>query len=126
MNTQTITVIEVADLLKRVEALKNDGNRLSQISCTRTQTTFELSYSFDKDFTYTVLRIVLPDNNVEIPSISSIYLAAFTYENELHDLFGIKIKGIAVDFQGNFYKVREKFAFAKPAENAAAKQKENA
>jgi ech hydrogenase subunit D len=28
----------------------------------------------------------------------------FTYENEMHDLFGIKFPGLVLDFGGNFYR----------------------
>lgn len=114
MNSQTITTILVGELLLKVDQLKKDGYRLSQICCTRTPQTFELSYSFDKNLVYYVLRIVLPDNTQPIPSISQIYYSAFLYENEIHDLFGMTITDIAIDYKGNMYKVKKKFAFADP------------
>ena len=47
-----------------------------------------------------------------MPSISSIYLCAILYENEIHDLFGVQVAGIAIDFKGKFYKTAIKFPFA--------------
>jgi len=44
----------------------------------------------------------------EIMSISNIFFPAFLYENEMKDLFGIKITNLVLDFNGNLYKVSEK------------------
>ena len=53
------------------------------------------------------------------------YWNAFLYENELHDLFGLKIRNIKIDYQGTFYKVAKPAAFAeKPA--APAKPRRSA
>jgi len=46
-----------------------------------------------------------------VPSISSIYGCAILYENEIHDLFNVKVDGLTVDFHGNFYKTAIKFPF---------------
>jgi len=43
--------------------------------------------------------------DAEVPSITDLYLEAFVCENEIHDLFGITFKGLAIDFLGNFYRV---------------------
>ena len=40
-----------------------------------------------------------------VPSISDVFLEAFVCENEIHDLFGVSIDGIAIDFLGNFYQL---------------------
>ena len=49
------------------------------------------------------LRVRLPMLQPELPSISPFYWSAFLYENEMHDLFGITVKGMALDFQGHLY-----------------------
>jgi ech hydrogenase subunit D len=46
-----------------------------------------------------------------VPSISPIYGCAILYENEIHDLFNVKVDGLTVDFHGNFYKTAIKFPF---------------
>ena len=45
----------------------------------------------------------LPEDQ-EISSITSIFPCAFIYENEMHDLFGIQIKMINIDFEGKLYR----------------------
>jgi ech hydrogenase subunit D len=104
--------------------MKSQGFRLAQICCTKLPETLELFYSFDKDFELRNLRVTLPDASTAIPSISSVYWNAFLYENEIHDLFGIQIQGIAVDYQGKFYRTQVKAAFnpaAAPAVGAGDK-----
>jgi ech hydrogenase subunit D len=54
-----------------------------------------------------------------VPSISSIYGCAYLYENEMHDLFGIKVEGMALDFHGTLYKTKVKFAFGQVKAPAA-------
>ncbi|MCK7507946.1 MAG: NADH-quinone oxidoreductase subunit C [Desulfobacterales bacterium] len=48
----------------------------------------------------------------EVPSISGVYLGAFIYENEIHDLYGIHVTGINIDFKGTFYKTAVKYPFS--------------
>ena len=91
--------------------MKDNGYRLVQIGATRTEA-FEVNYSFDRELKFVNLKIRLADNSEAIPSISGIYWSAFLYENELHDLFGLKIKDINIDYQGKFYKVARPAAFA--------------
>ena len=104
---EKITTIKKEDLLEKVQEMLADGYRLVQIGCTPL-TEFQLDYSFDREGTFVDLRFTIPRENPELPSITGIYLCAFTYENELHDLFGIDVTGIAVDYGGNFYRTEEK------------------
>ena len=41
-----------------------------------------------------------------MPSIGLIYGNAFLYENEIHDLFGIKIEHMVIDYHGTLYQTR--------------------
>ena len=43
----------------------------------------------------------------EVESITGIYWPAFIYENEIHDLFGVKFNHSALDYQGGFFKISE-------------------
>ena len=118
---QPVTRIEPKDLLKKVEELHDDGNRLVQMHATRiAEDNYEINYSFDKDYKFQTLRLnITPET--EIPSISGIYWSAFLYENELHDLFGLQIKHINIDYKGTFYKVARPAAFAEKAPAAKPK-----
>lgn len=51
-------------------------------------------------------------NRHTIPSISEVFFAAFLYENETHDLYGVNFSGMAVDFQGKFYETAIKQPFS--------------
>src|SRR3974390_1362095 len=85
------------------------GYRLVQICCTTLQSSYELNYSFDKGYRFKNLRItVSPDE--EIPSITAVYHNAFLYENEIHDLFGLPVKNIAIDYHGTLFRI----AISKP------------
>jgi ech hydrogenase subunit D len=102
--------IEAKELLKHVEDMKENGFRLVQIGCTRLGEIFELNYSFDKDYEFINIKLQITAE-VEIPSISFIYQPAFLYENEINDLFGIKIKNISIDYNGALYKMSVKRPF---------------
>ena len=102
--------IESQELLKHVEDMKENGFRLVQISCTRLGEIFELNYSFDKNYDFINIKLSITAE-VEIPSISFIYQPAFLYENEIHDLFGIKINNISIDYNGGLYKMSVKAPF---------------
>jgi ech hydrogenase subunit D len=108
---QTIEVITATTLLEQVRALREKGFRLVQISATRLPEQVELTYSFDLDFRLVSLRLVIPGTDSHLPSISAIYGCAVLYENEIHDLFGVVVDGLSLDFKGNFYKTAVKFPF---------------
>ena len=112
MSQEQIEHITIDALLEKVRTKKDQGCRLVQISATQLPGQFELTYSFDLNSQLSNLRLSLPGEAPHLPSISSIYLCAILYENEIHDLFGVQVDGIAVDFKGNFYKTAIKFPFA--------------
>ena len=60
-----------------------------------------------------------------IPSVTKFYLVAFPFENEAHDLFGVQVDDIAIDFKGGFYKVAvdKPMTVISPAQKAASKAK---
>lgn len=97
---QLIREIAVGELLDEVRKKSDDGYRLVQIGCTRTGDAFEINYSFDKDYKFENLRVTIGED-VTMPSISEIYWGSFIYENEMHDLYGILVEGMNLDFKGN-------------------------
>ena len=104
---QKITIIPYNELLNAVTTYKKENCRIVQICATRTEGGYEITYSFAKDYDFEAVRILI-DEDTEIFSISSIYAPAFLYENEMKDLFGVKIKQISIDYNGNFYRIDEK------------------
>jgi len=103
MQEQIIKEIAETELIGTVTDMKRNGYRLVAISCTN-KNGFDLSYSFDKDYDFITFRIILNDET-EIESISAIYSFAFLYENEISDLFGVKIKNMSINFDGNLYRI---------------------
>jgi ech hydrogenase subunit D len=90
-------------IIGKVAELFAEGYRLVQIGCSTLPGGYELNYSFDKDYRFKNLRFTaLPGE--EVPSISVIYPNAFLYENEIHDLFGVPVKNIAIDYRGTLYR----------------------
>ncbi len=108
---QEIVQVALGDLVGEAGKLREQGYRLVQIGCTKVADQFEINYSFDKDYTFKNLRLVVPVGT-EVPSISGVYFGAFVYENEIHDLFGVKVTGINVDYGGNLYKTTIKYPFS--------------
>ena len=99
---------EVSDLLKRALELKKAGFRFSQAHASYINEKFELSYSFSNYDNYGLhtLRIVI-DPETEVPSITEIIPAAVFYENEMKELYGVKISMISVDYKDRLYRIRQ-------------------
>ena len=104
---QTFIPVELSRLLTEVKNLKAEGYRFAQACATAMdEDTIEILYSFDKGHKLKNLRLVIsPEEEVE--SISGDYWPAFIYENEMHDLFGIKFSHLTLDYEGKFFKVPE-------------------
>ena len=87
---------------------KAEGWRYVQTLAVNTEKGVDLIYSFMKDgvLDNKVVRDVPRD--AAVPSITDLFLEAFVFENEIHDLFGVHIENIAIDFGGNFYQVAVK------------------
>jgi ech hydrogenase subunit D len=109
MNQQIIT-IDKTEIIQKAESMRKDGYRLVQICCTLTEN-FEITYSFDKEYNLMNFRCIFPKSDPIIGSITGIYLCAFTYENELQDLFGLTVKDMKLNFNGNFYQTSIKTPF---------------
>jgi ech hydrogenase subunit D len=110
----TIESIEPTVLLDRVRALKDQGYRLVQLSASRLAETIELTYSFDLNNELVNLRYEIPASEPTIFSICSIFPAVVLYENEFHDLFGVKVEGMALDFHGGLYQTAMKYPLGSP------------
>jgi ech hydrogenase subunit D len=108
---QEIILLGKNELVGVVAQLCAEGYRLVQIGCNTLETGYELNYSFDKDNKFKNLRVaVAPDE--EVPSISMVYQNAFLYENEIHDLFGVVITNISIDYHGTLYRTSIKAPFS--------------
>ena len=119
MQKAIYTTVGIDKLLPHVQALKGVGARFVQMHAERNvdDGTYRLVYTFinvraaqehfAQDDSYAIENLVVEgiDRYQEIPSISSYYPAVFPFENEVHDLFGLAITDMQIDFKGFFYQV---------------------
>ena len=119
MQKAIYTTVGIDELLSHVQALKGAGARFVQMHAERCvdDGSYRLVYTFinvraaqeqiARDGNYAIENLVVEgiDQYQEIPSISSYYPAVFPFENEAHDLFGLAITDMQVDFNGFFYQV---------------------
>ena len=119
MQKAIYTTIGIDELLPHMQALKGAGARFVQMHAERRvdDGSYRLVYTFinvraaqeriAQDGSYAIENLVVEgiDQCQEIPSISSYYPAVFPFENEAHDLFGLAITDMQLDFKGFFYQV---------------------
>lgn len=119
MQKAIYTIVGIDELLSHVQALKGAGARFVQMHAERCvdDGSYRLVYTFinvraaqeqiARDGNYAIENLVVEgiDQYQEIPSISSYYPAVFPFENEAHDLFGLAITDMQIDFKGFFYQV---------------------
>lgn len=119
MQKAIYATVAIDELLPHVQALKGAGARFVQMHAERCvdDGSYRLVYTFinvraaqehiAQDGSYAIENLVVEgiDQYQEIPSISSYYPAVFPFENEAHDLFGLAITDMQIDFKGFFYQV---------------------
>lgn len=119
MQKAIYATVAIDELLPHVQALKGAGARFVQMHAERCvdDGSYRLVYTFinvraaqeqiARDGNYAIENLVVEgiDRYQEIPSISSYYSAVFPFENEAHDLFGLAITDMQIDFKGFFYQV---------------------
>lgn len=119
MQKAIYATVGIDELLSHVQALKGVGARFVQMHAERNvdDGTYRLVYTFidvraarehiAQDGNYAIENLVVEGigRYQEIPSISSYYPAVFPFENEAHDLFGLAITDMQLDFNGFFYQV---------------------
>ncbi len=100
--------VDVKDLLKRTLEMKKAGFRFSQACASYINDRFELSYSFSnyEDYGLHTLRVVV-DKETEVPSITEFVPAAVFYENEMKELYGVKLQMISTDLDNRLYRIRQ-------------------
>ena len=103
------------NLLNEVAPMLPQGYRFVTLTCVDCGEYHEIMYHFDKNYELTTLKLKLYKGQ-KLPSISDIIFAAIIVENEIHDLFGIKVKGLALDYEGRLLLTEDapKSPFNKP------------
>jgi Ni,Fe-hydrogenase III component G len=102
VDPQVFIDIELSQLRPMTEQYKADGWRFVNLCGSTINDGVELLYSFSNGEELVNLRFNVTTQTV-VPAISDLYFNAFVFENETHDLYGVTIKGMAIDFKGRYY-----------------------
>ena len=111
-NDFPITEVTKDELYKIMEQKYNDGYRLAQILSVAYEGYNEVIYSVAKEYEMENYKINLPIDE-EIKSFSDIFPAANLYENEIKELWGVKVVGMALDYHNKFYRIEKETPFKK-------------
>ena len=134
MYTTSFVDVPLENLLERVQTIKHEGVRFVQLFAEKNaDDSLDVVYTFYNEVEDHALNLVvqLPED-ARVPSIQGLYFASFSYENEAHDLFGVRFANMKLDFGGHFFNVaqdapmtiispEQKAAREKAAKLAAAK-----
>jgi len=97
-----VTEISKAQLLSETQKMLSQNYRLVTATCVDLgEGNLDVLYHLDKDTELKNLRIKA-QRGEEIHSISSVYLCAVLIENEMKELFGLNVAGMAIDYGGHF------------------------
>lgn len=123
--TQDFRSIPLDKLIDTCRERKDEGYRLAQL-CPKLERddSITLIYTFIKESEMINYKVSgIKKGVTEVPSVTELFIAAFVFENEAHDLFGVNVVGNLIDFQGRFYSFAEgveaPMAIVTPAQLAA-------
>lgn len=107
--TDTFSVLEQSAIIAEAKSRKEGGWRYVQTLAVNLDDGVDVIYSYMKDGHLENLKVTNVEKGAHLPSITEEFLAAFVFENEIHDLFGISFDELKIDFLGNFYKVSTEY-----------------
>jgi len=96
---ENTTEVTVDTLLGEVAIRMGQKYRFVTVTCLDGGDYHEIFYHFDRDYQLVNLRLLLTKGNT-LPSITGVFAAAVIVENELQDLFGIKVTDLSIDYGG--------------------------
>lgn len=90
------------DIVSEGQKLLGAGGKFVTAVCNDLGDKLEVSYFFssDRGTHLTCLRYAVGKDE-EVPSLSGTTLSTLLIENEMQELFGLKIKGLAIDYGGH-------------------------
>ena len=112
--------IALEDLHRESAIMKTEGWRFIETHAVKTDEGVDLYYAFMKDGLAKNIKITGVTDQ-PVPSITDLFLAAFVFENEARELFGVDMHDIAIDFAGAMYApaVSEPMTIITPEQKAA-------
>jgi NADH:ubiquinone oxidoreductase subunit C len=98
---ENIREITKDQLLNEVQNMMYENYRFDTVTCMDNgNESFDIIYHFDRDLELKNYRLKVSYDE-EIPSISRIYFCAVLVENEIKELFGVKVTNIVLDYGGH-------------------------
>ena len=116
-NNYTLETVDIETLYKIMLERQRDGYRLAQICATAFEGYNEVIYSVARDYALENYKVIVPIEN-EINTISDFFPSAMLFENEMKELFGVKIKSINPDYQDKLYRIAVKTPFKKEVKDS--------
>ena len=125
---QEFIPLELGQLHREAAVMKVEGWRFIQTHAVNTDDGIDLYYSFMKDGVTRNYHIAGVTKDQPVPTITDLFLAAFVFENEARELFGVDMRDIAIDFAGNLYAPAEfePMTFLSPEQKAAREKAKKA
>lgn len=98
---ENIFELPVDRILGKTQHMRYDNYRFVTATCVDNgDDSFDVIYHFDRDLELMNFRIKVAKDQ-EVPSISKIYFCAGLVENEMKELFGLKVTNIVIDYGGH-------------------------
>jgi ech hydrogenase subunit D len=94
-------VLTLDNQLEKIGALQLHGWRFVTMTVVDNGEMFDIYYHVDLDYELMTYKLELKKGDT-LPSISGVCFAAVVVENEIQDLFGITITGLAIDYEKHF------------------------
>lgn len=85
------------------QALRADGWRFVTATCVPGSAGRTVIYHFEREERLRHLRVQLAVQE-SVPAIDDAYPAAFLVENEMHELQGLSVTGLSVDYEGRLFR----------------------
>lgn len=120
--TSNFEPLELEQLRREAAYMKAEQWRFVQmLAANNDEAGVDLYYSFMKDDELRNYYISAVGKETLVPSITDLFLAAFVFENEARELFGVNMGPIAIDFAGKMYDpaVDEPMTYISPEQKAA-------
>ena len=108
---KNIYKIPKEDLIETVMQMRTKKKRLAQICCSLYEGVYDVTYSFAEETNIQHIRVCVPEEET-IPSIIRIYSCAIFYENEMRELFGLKVEKEDPNANMNLYRIDAVTPFA--------------
>ena len=94
-------VLTLDNQLEKIGALLLHNWRFVTMTVVDNGEMFDIYYHVDLDYELMTYKLELKKGDT-LPSISGVCFAAVVVENEIQDLFGITITGLAIDYEKHF------------------------